>query len=350
MSQFVTVNRNDSQFWPMLTGKFSKTHFAQPIRTLYVKSKNEQVTFKIIERSQSSLLTALVQWYSLARNIYLVFPIMGGLALLFARYGALQWDLVAASVVCLQLFLMALTLYSDYHDYINGIDRINEHNFKKPLLKGIIRPYQAVQLAGAFLGLSLVLAAYLFWQQPMTLFFAAAAFAISYLFSSSIFGQKFKGYTSLMSFFLAGPLLILGLEYLLFSQLSFVSIVMGLIYGLHALKYDYCKQLRDIFYNSKAQVVTFSTSLGFEKSKYAYSLISLTHLVFVWSLARVIDEPMLYLLLIVGVGFEIYINRLLYGAASFLSANVTQCMDLQKLHFTIENFLLICILLSPLWI
>ena len=350
MNQFVTLSKDDSRFWPMLTGRFSKTHFAQPIKTLYVQSQDEQVTFKIVEKSQGSLLSSLGHWYSLARNIYLFFPIFGGLALFFSQHGFLRWDLAAGAFVSLQFFLLALTLYSDFHDYINGIDRINEHNFKKPLLRGLIRPYQVLDLAKVFLALAIVSSVYLFLHRPMAVMFAGAAFLISYLFSSSVFGQKFKGLTSVMSFLLAGPLLLLGLEYLMFAQLSELSALVGLIFGLHALKYDFCKQLRDVYYHSKARIRTLSTRIGFEKSKAMYSLLSLLHIGLLGVLVERSGNRYLIILALVAFAFEIYINRLLFKAPSFLSANINQCMGLQKLHYSVENLIFMFLCLSSLWI
>ena len=97
MSQLVTISKSDDQFWPMLTGRFSKTHFAQPVKNLYVNSDDETVTFKIIKKNKLSLLAALTQWYSLARNIYLVFPILGGISYLMFAYGVGSVDLIISS-------------------------------------------------------------------------------------------------------------------------------------------------------------------------------------------------------------------------------------------------------------
>gem|GEM_PF-2174376 len=349
MAEFVTVSRKDQQFLPLLLGTFSKEKFAKPVKTLYVKSPQEQVTFKIQEKTQTSLVKALASWYSLSRNIYLIFPFVGGLALMISLNGPANWDLVLIAALSLEAFLMALTLYSDYHDYVNGIDRINEHNFKKPLLKGLIRPFQALFLAKIFLTVSLLVASYLFYVQPLTLAFAGAAFSLTFIFSSSILGKKLKGLTSFLLFFLAGPLLIYGLEFLLYQKISLELIFISFTYGLHAFKYDYCKQLRDIFYNSKAKIVTVSTAFGFERSKLLYSLASFVHLSALVGLVLAVDRPEFLVLAIVTVAFEVYNNRLLYMASSFLSSKVGQCLDLQKLHFFIETSLLVFLSQMPLW-
>src|SRR5690606_5023667 len=118
----------------------------------YVNSADETVTFKIIEKNSLSLVGALAQWYSLARNIYLIFPILGGISYLTAAYGVGELDLILSSVLGLQTFLMSLTLYNDYSDYINGVDRVNDYSSKKPLIQGLVRPYQAKQLALVLLG------------------------------------------------------------------------------------------------------------------------------------------------------------------------------------------------------
>ena len=164
MSEFVTLSRKNKEFWPILTGRFSKTHFAQPVRSLNVNCSDETVTFKIIKKKSSSLFEALRQWYSLSRNIYLAFPVLGGLSFLFYQYEYASLGLVLLSFLSLESFFMALTLYNDYSDYVNGVDRVNEYNINKPLVHGLIRPYQAYHLAAVFLILSFLLGSYCFFQ------------------------------------------------------------------------------------------------------------------------------------------------------------------------------------------
>lgn len=350
MSQLITISRDDKQFWPMLTGRFSKTHFAQPVKNLYVNSADETVTFKIIEKNSLSLTGALAQWYSLARNIYLIFPILGGISYLTATYGVGELDLIISSVLGLQTFLMSLTLYNDYSDYINGVDRVNDYSSKKPLIQGLVRPYQAQQLAVVLLGASVLFSLYCFIQRPMTLVFALLALGIGFFFSSPIINKKYKGLSVVMTFILAGPLLVTGYEYLLFEQFSWASVTLGFVFGLHALKYDFCKQVRDIYYSSKAHVYTVSNYVGFERSKWIYTLLSITHLVALSFFAYTVDRLDLYALVVVGICFEAYINHLFIGAHSFLSSNIGYCLGLQKLHYTMENCLLVFFFLSPLWL
>ena len=350
MSSFVTVSRKDNEFWSLLTGRFSKTHFAKPVKNLYVNSSEETVTFKIVEREQLSLWKSLYQWYSLARNIYLLFPILGGVSFLSYQYGKVPLDILCFSGLSLQSFLMAITLFNDYHDYIHGVDRVSENSSKKPLVQGLIRPYQAHQLAYVFLGVSSLLAGYCFVYNPMSLIFAAVAFVIASLTALPIVSKKYKGLSSFMSFTLAGPLLVLGYEYLFFQTLSLNSTLLGFVFGLHALKYDFCKQVQNIFYSSKAQLVTVSGFLGFERSKYLYSFLSLSHIALLTLFVSFSGQMNMSILIIVALGFEFYINRLFLRASSFLSSDLENCIGLQKLHYCIEGSLIMFISLSPLWL
>lgn len=350
MSQFVTVSKSDKQFWPMLTGRFSRTHFAQPIRNLYVNSVDETITFKLIEKGSLSLFGALASWYSLARNIYLIFPIVGGLSYLIATYGLPELSLVLSSFLSLQFFLMSLTLYNDYSDYVNGVDRINEYSSNKPLVQGLMRPFQARQLAIVFLLSSFLLALYCFIQKPETFLFALLALLIGFFLTSTTMSRRFKGLGIFTTFMLAGPLLVLGYEFLLYDQVTLPSGALGFIFGLHALKYDFCKQVRDIFYNSKAKVNTLSTFFGFEKSKFLYSLLSVSHIVALSCFAILVGQKEVFLLVVVALCFELYMNQLIFGAASFLSSNISYCLSLQKLHYAIESSLIVFIFLSPLWL
>ncbi len=334
----------------MLTGRFSATEFAQPVRSLAVNSAEETVTFKIIEKQSLSLMGALSHWYSLARNIYLVFPIIGGLAFLTATYGAPPLDLLLACLLALQFFLLALTLFNDYSDYISGFDRINEYSSGKPLIQGLMRPYQAKQLAAVFFSLSVCFASYCFLIKPASLALAGAALVLGWSLGSGLVGRRFKGVSLIATFLMGGPLLVLGLELLLYGQMTLASALLGGVFGYHALKYDFSKQVRDIYYSSKAKVVTLSTLFGFERSKFLYSLMSLFHIsvLIIFALESQIRE--VSLILIVSLFFEIYINNLFYRAPSFLSSNISHSMSLQKFHYTIESSLFVFVFLSPLWL
>ncbi|NQZ20167.1 MAG: hypothetical protein HRT44_13060 [Bdellovibrionales bacterium] len=153
-----------------------------------------------------------------------------------------------------------------------------------------------------------------------------------------------------MTFILAGPLLVLGYEYLLFENLSYPSALLGFIFGLHALKYDFSKQVRDIYYSSKAQVFTFSNFVGFERSKWLYLCLSLVHVMALGLFAYMVGQTQLWSLVIVALAFESYINTLFFGAHSFLSSNISYSMGLQKLHYALENSLVVFFFLSPLWL
>ena len=350
MSQFVTINKSDDQFWDTMTGRFSKTQFAQPVRNLNVNSIDETVTFKIIDKHSLSLVGALIRWYSFTRNIYLLFPILGGLSYMMMIHGPASLSLVVSSFFSLQFFLLALTLYNDFSDYVNGVDRINEYSSKKPLIQGWVRPYQAKQLAQLFLGLAFASGLYCFVAKPLTLVLALAAMLIGFSLSATLISRKYKGISLVGTFLLGGPLLVLGYEYLLYGKITNGSILLGIVFGYHALKYDFSKQVRDIYYSSKAKVVTLSNFFGFERSKFIYSFMSFCHLLALGTFAWTVGESELILILIVSVCFEFYINSRLYGASSFLSSNISDCLSLQKFHYCIEMGLIVYVFLRPQWL
>ncbi len=350
MSQFITVSKKDESFWPLLTGRFSSTQFAQPVRNLSVNSSEETVTFKIIEKKSLSLFGALAQWYSLSRNIYLIFPIVGGLSYLGATYGFPESALFFSSVFSLQFFLLGLTLYNDYSDYVNGIDRINDYSSQKPLVLGLVRPFQARQLALVFLALSLLCATYCFLEKPLTLALALLAFLLGLSLSSTFVSRRYKGVSLIATFLMGGPLLVLGFEYLFYDQFTLSSALLGSVFGYHALKYDFSKQVRDLFYSSKAKVVTLSTIFGFERSKFLYSLMSLLHVGVLTAFAIESGVAEVSMIVVMTLCFEFYINRLFYSAPSFLSSNISDCLSLQKLHYTIESCLFVFLFLRPQWL
>lgn len=350
MSQFVTLSRNDKNFRSFLTGQFSKDQFAQPVRNLSVNTSDEKVTFKLIDKKALSLLGALGQWYSLPRNIYLVFPLVGGISYLVATAGWPDWGLFVSSTLCLQLFMLGLTLYNDYSDYVNGIDRINEYSSQKPLVLGTVRPYQAKQLAQIFLSLSVLCASYCFYHLPSTLFLGFFAFVLGLSLSSTFVSRQYKGVSLVATFLMGGPLLVLGFEYLFYQQMTLAPGLLGAVFGYHALKYDFTKQVREIFYSSKANVTTLSTFFGFERSKVLYSLMSLLHLTVLGLFAWYSQWSGVSMIVVVSLCFEFYINAQFYKASSFLSSSLSHCLSLQKLHYSIESLLFVFLFLSPLWL
>ena len=350
MTEFITLSRKNKRFWLVLTGRFSKTHFAQPIRNLNVNSSNETVTFKIVERNSTSLPGALKQWYSLPRNIYLTFPVIVGLSFLFYRYGGASYELIFFSVISLEFFFMALILYNDYSDYVNGIDRVNEYNVGKPLVHGFIRPYQAYHLAVIFFFFSFLFGSYCFLKKPLIVILVLWVLIVGFAFTSRSFNRRYKGLNLFNTFWMTGPLLVLGYEFLLYDRFSLTSAFLGGIFGYHALKYDFCRQIRDIYYNSRARITTLPNLLGFERSKFFYSFLSFGHILILVFFAFMISQREIILLIVVSLCFEIYVNQCLYRANSFLSSQINDCLSLQKLHYTIESGLLVFIFLSPLWL
>ena len=269
---------------------------------------------------------------------------------MFYRYGWASHELVLSSFLSLEFFFMALTLYNDYSDYVNGVDRINEYSTGKPLVHGLIRPYQAYRLAAVFLFLSLLFGSYCFFKQPLIIILVLWILIVGFTFTSRAFNRRHKGLNLFNTFWMTGPLLILGYEFLLYNRLSLASALLGGVFGYHALKYDFCKQVRDICYNSRAKITTLPTLMGFERSKSVYSFLSFGHILVLGLFAFVVAQKEIILLIVVSLFFEVYINHQFYRATSFLSSHISDCLSLQKLHYTIESSLFIFIFLSPLWL
>ena len=173
---------------------------------------------------------------------------------------------------------------------------------------------------------------------------------MGFAFASRGFNRRHKGFNLFNTFWMTGPLLILGYEFLLYNRLSLASAFLGGVFGYHALKYDFCKQVRDIYYNSRAKITTLSTLLGFERSKFFYSFLSLGHILVLCLFAFAVNQREVLLLLVVSLCFEIFINYRFYKATSFLSSHISESLSLQKLHYIIECCLIVFIFLSPLWL
>lgn len=350
VQEFITISKSDPQFRTYLEGDFSQTQYAQPVQSLFVTQPQEQVTFKLISQPSFSWPIALSSWYSLERNFFLFFPILVSMSYLYHEKLEMDLSLMVSSILGLQFFLLALTLYNDYHDYIYGFDRVNENNHRKPLVMGFIRAYQARQLALVFFVLAIAVSSWCFWMKPLTLVFA---FLASCAGLTLVIGQKWqflRSWSLLATFLMVGPLLVVGFEFLFYDTVSTESIMLGLLLGLHALKYDYLKQMREIYYSTKVHISTFANRLGFEKSKRFYLLLSLAQIVVLVFWVRELGFGLLALLIPVTVIFEIFINRWVQTAPSFLSSQMTYAQSLHKLQFFSECGLMTFIFLSPIWL
>jgi len=342
--EYITVNRSDPEFLPLLVGEFSEEKFAKPIRTFGLKTEREKVTFQILPKKKLRLGKALFSWLSLPRQVYFVAPIASTIAFLSFQGVSLSFRDVGLTICGLVCFVLSLTLYSDYNDYVMGVDRGNENNFNRPLLVGEIRPFQALLLAKVFLGLAVISGLWMAILRPYVMLFAGIAFAISFFVFSGFKNQKMKSLSGLAYFFLSGPLLVLGLQYLFARELSFPFLLLGGLYGLCGLKADFCKNMRDIFFNGQAKVRHLTNRLGFDKAKVFYSFLSMLQFSFWALLLNFVNPSIVFPVLFLTLVFEIYINNLILKAPSFLSSRMTQALEVQRLQILAESGVFITLL------
>lgn len=334
--EYVTVHRSDPEFFPLLVGSFSEEKFAKPVRTFGLKTEREKVTFQILPKQKLRLGRALFSWLSLPRQVYFFAPLLTLACFLLTSEPGLSVLHLLATVFGLLCFVISLTLYSDYNDYVMGVDRVNENNFSRPLLVGEIRPYQALLLAKAFLGLALLCALAMAVYRPLTILFSLLAFAISFIVFSGFQNQKMKSQSGWAHFLLSGPLLSLGLQYVFLQKITGEYCLLGCILGLYGYKADFCKNMRDIFFNGQARVLHLTNRLGFDRSKLFYSLLSFLQMG-LWSLLLFYFSPQFVVpVLLLVLIFEIYVNNRIYYAPSFLSSRIAQALEIQRLQIIAE--------------
>lgn len=271
MSEIVTLPRSSPDFEKYLRGTFSKTHRALPIQSLNVNTQSEVVSFRLVAKEtiqRPSLVVIFLKAIRVRRFLFILFPLF---FVLFEelRMQPLRDPWILFSSTCGLIFLYAaIQMRNDYHDHLNGLDRISAETVSPALQRGWITAESVRKLSWIFAAASFILS----W--PVLLIFPKIIW-IMLVAASLLFWSLFRGQSSFknspageLAFgVLVGPLLSLGYDISILGKMSAKAFAFGCVWGMFVLFRLHLQNFENLLTSSQAKIKNVVNHYGFDGSK-----------------------------------------------------------------------------------
>lgn len=271
MNKLVTLTRKDQDFEKYLSGDFSTTQIAIPLKSLNVNSQFETVTFQILEKSsiqKPDLVQFILETYRFRKFLFVLFPMFLVLVKNYADNSIRdQFGLVLGTVGILTAYVSAI-LRNDYSDHMQGIDRINPRQASSALMKGWVTAKQLKKWSNAFLYFALICGMPLMIAYPMIAFVLSLALVLG-IWAQYQEQKSFKHHIGgeLILFLLLGPLLTLGYQLSMGGVYDKEVVIIGFLWGWLMMFMHQLTMLSDIVVYSQAGFKNTVTWLGFDRGK-----------------------------------------------------------------------------------
>lgn len=260
--RFETVKRGDPRFTQLISGQFSKTERAIPVPDLQVGESQEEVTFKIVDRSSLPKLT----WQEMfrktvkARHLLLVlFPLFYFLISTWNQptLSSLEILFIALGLV---VSFFAVQLKIDTQDFVSGYDALRDSKSLSVLKSGVTGVSEVEariqKLVGFAVGLGLV-PLVLEPYRCLALLGTAILFFVGYTFGAQKKNRLFRDVCLGLT---AGPLLAFGI----LPQIS--SLSFGFVWALFIFFSLQIDHFQNYFQQTRAHEKNLITNLSFDQA------------------------------------------------------------------------------------
>ena len=271
MSQLITLSKDSADFKRYLNGTFSKDLRALPIESLNVNTNTETVTFKIVPKGEihrPHFFDLIIRVLRPTRFVFILFPLLF-LLLEKSPVKMVKDPLVVIwSTIGLIFLYGSVQLRNDYHDYMNGLDRLSYTSSSQVILNGWVTAEFVKQLSWIFSGVSFLCSI------PVLLVFPKIL-AVMALAGLLLFWSLFRGHSSFKNVIageivfgiLLGPILAAGYEISITGNASLNSIFFGVVWGALILFRFHLSHFENILVYSQAKLRNMVTYWGFDKAK-----------------------------------------------------------------------------------
>lgn len=271
MSEFITLDRNSSDFETYLRGTFSKNQRALPVKSLNINSAQETVTFQVVPVSEIQRPFFIWVWLKalhIRSYVMVLFPMFLVATQNVDDHTVLDpWTFLAATLGVLFLF-SAFNLRNDFLDHMKGFDRIDSMTSSHPIQKGWVTAESVRKLANWFLLAAVLCAFPVIIAFPLALLFVLITSMVSYftLYRRKSSFKELAG-SELGILLLVGPLLMSGYEIAMAGTVSTGTLWLGMLWGWMSLLTLHLQNLELILAHSQAGISTLMTRFGFDRGK-----------------------------------------------------------------------------------
>jgi 1,4-dihydroxy-2-naphthoate octaprenyltransferase len=269
MSEFITVERSHPQFKDYLSGEFSSEYRALPVRSLNIDRASEKVTFQIVkvgDLDKPSLPLVLAQIFRLDLLTLTLTPAATVAALLANQLT--EPHLIFLTLLSLAFLHGAAFSRNDFVDHMRGIDRLNEKGGSRVIQKGWLRAITVQRLYWGLLVIATLLAAPVLTRMPELIFLAIAVAGLGVLgYSKLRWGSGHWMFGDLAVFLCLGPMLALGMSWVVAREVSGFMTWVGVYFGLLSLAYLEIRHTISNVVDDEAGLATLPVRWGFDRAK-----------------------------------------------------------------------------------
>ena len=197
------------------------------------------------------------------------------------RFELLTSVLVLLIGICLQILV---NLFNDLGDYEKGVDNEKRLGPERSLQSGKISKNEMRKLIAFVILITLILGFIAFLNSGITvIFLGISLILIAYLYTSGPFPYGYKGLGEIMVILIFGPVTILGALFLFDIEYNLIILLISIICGLSTSTIILTNNIRDLENDYTHNKITLAVKLGEKKSRILYiltiSLISLLLLI-----------------------------------------------------------------------
>jgi 1,4-dihydroxy-2-naphthoate octaprenyltransferase len=223
----------------------------------------------IQERSKFSLWMQAIRAFSFPATIVPV--LVGSMIALYFYEGEIMWFLLPFILFGVLFLHIGGNLVSEYFDYKQGVDRDDTFGSSKILVEKLMEPKKV--LAGGLFSflVALILGLILIYFRGMhILIFGLIGMAAGYFYTAAPFKFKYIALGDLIIFLMFGPLTVLGTYFALTGEINWNTLIISIPVGFLVTAILNANNIRDIVHDSRANIKTLATVLGFKGAKFEY--------------------------------------------------------------------------------
>lgn len=202
----------------------------------------------------------------------------------------------------------ACNIADDLNSYLTGVDKYRPNTKPGHMVNsGEVSIQKAKQyliltfIAAAFFGLlAVILTPAPIFEKLIILVFGLITFLAAYFYSDKKVNYAKRGLGEIVSFLFFGPIEVIGLMWLFLgsklfenSQAIYVSLYLGVFFGIPVLFLMSINNIRDIDDDLKVGKKTLPARIGFKKSIILFSVLLFLHII--------LSDPFLFLNFVVGM-------------------------------------------------
>ena len=186
------------------------------------------------------------------------------------RFELLTSVLVLLIGICLQILV---NLFNDLGDYEKGVDNEKRLGPERSLQSGKISKKEMRKLIAFVISITLILGFIAFLNSGITvIFLGISLILIAYLYTSGPFPYGYKGLGEIMVILIFGPVTLLGALFLFDIEYNLIILLISIICGLSTSTIILTNNIRDLENDYTHNKITLAVKLGEKKSRILYIL------------------------------------------------------------------------------